>query len=211
MLRPVLWQESPLFNVYGTSSASGAVGDRIAALVLGGPLCTMCQDSCVSVLTTPWDFDPSTEWVGVRVVGYCIPAASSLTSYVFQSTQPPIPITVPSFVAGSGSGSAVLTYADFARQPAYVVLGFAITTTLATSGQRVAQKETSHVVYVAPLGGSPSLFLHSLTLQSQILSLPMQRFMFGDLAPHGSFSLPLRAEINRLNTVMLHFVKQGPP
>jgi hypothetical protein len=183
LAQPMLLQESPLFNVYGTSSASGAVTDRIAALVHGGPLCTMCQDSCVSVLTTPWEFDPSTEWVGVRVVGYCIPAASSLTSYVFQSTQPPIPITAPAFVAGSGSGSAVLTYADFARQPAYVVLGFTITTTLA--GQRVAQKETSHVVYVVPLGGSPSLFLHSLTLQAQVLSLPMQRFLFGGLAPPG--------------------------
>ena len=180
--------ESPLFNVYGTSSAIGGVTDRVIGLVRGGPVCSMCSSDCVSVLTIPWSFDASESWAAVQIAGYCVPEPSSLTSYVYRSQQPPVIISAPAFVAGAGAGAAELKFADFSRQPSYVVLGFDITTTLALTDPKTqkttAVSETAHVLYVV-VKGAPQLVVHTLALQSQILTSAMQLFLFGGSAPAG--------------------------
>jgi len=74
------------------------------------------------------------------------------------------------------------------KQPSYVVLGFDITTTLALTDPKTqkatAVSETAHVLYVV-VKGAPQLVVHTLALQSQILTSAMQLFLFGGSAPAG--------------------------
>ena len=190
--------ESPLFSSFNGPGSVSMTHGFVAAILNSRPalLCSSCgaNDDCVVVALTPWDFHPSTRWEGVSIAAYCVPPAQQLTAYVRISGNPSVDVPCPAYVCGGVGGEATLTFVDFARQPptasgAYLLLGFSSTGTGVYGSGAVALQTTSHMVYVVSAHSTeaPPPFLHSLTLQSQVLTPSIIRYIFGSpSAPAGT-------------------------